>query len=359
METYLSLAVIASPLRLYDCCPFSDGAAAGRRRGEGVREDAAVTEPLVDPRLGPGGLDHRDAGSPRPARAPVDPDRGRAKAFRQAQLEPKDIDFVGGPRLLHDRRSARARGPRLLPARHGGSPGGRRGHRAGRAAPDQPVRRPQGEGSPGQRHGGRPGGRGLRAVQRARANGREVPRTRRPRSPTTSEPRAGPARSTSSPGGRRIDHVVRVLPTAAHSIEEWVRSYEQGGPLRGFRCPDRRLITATWGLACPRCGRIGLEEHALAPAGKVVAFTLLTVPGDEFLNDAPVRLRRGRARRRRSDHRLDALGQTVDGLSIGERVRFVSSYKPGVQFARGVRGPGSGKVCLRWRTAAPSATASG
>ncbi|MFZ0830742.1 MAG: thiolase domain-containing protein [Thermoplasmata archaeon] len=28
MDTYLNSAVIASPLRLYDCCPFSDGAAA-------------------------------------------------------------------------------------------------------------------------------------------------------------------------------------------------------------------------------------------------------------------------------------------------------------------------------------------
>jgi uncharacterized OB-fold protein len=134
-----------------------------------------------------------------------------------------------------------------------------------------------------------------------------------------------------------------VLPTAAHTVEEWVRSYEEGGPLRGFRCPSCQMITATWALACPQCSRIGLDEHALASAGQVVAFTLLTVPGDEFLNDAPYAY---------VVVELDGGGRitgwmpsvkTVDGLSIGERVRFVSSYKPGVQFARESEAPGAGR----------------
>ncbi len=124
-----------------------------------------------------------------------------------------------------------------------------------------------------------------------------------------------------------------VLPAAAHTIEEWVRSYEEGGPLRGLRCPNCGLITATWTLACPRCGQIGLVEQVLGSAGWVVAFTLLTVPGDEFLNDAPYAY---------VVVELDGGGRitgwmpsvrTVDGLTIGARVRFVPSYKPGVQFA--------------------------
>jgi uncharacterized OB-fold protein len=124
------------------------------------------------------------------------------------------------------------------------------------------------------------------------------------------------------------------LPAASHSISEWVKSYEDGGPLRGFRCPHCGLITATWGLACPRCGTVGLEEHALSATGTVVAFTLLTVPGDEFLNDAPYVY---------AVVEMDGGGRitgwmptvrTVDGVVIGERVRFRPSYRPGVQFIR-------------------------
>jgi len=134
------------------------------------------------------------------------------------------------------------------------------------------------------------------------------------------------------------------LPAAPHTIEEWVHSYEQGGPLRGFRCPECGLLTATWNLACPRCGQVGLLEHALGSAGKVVAFTVLTVPGDEFLNDAPYAY---------VVVELDGGGRitgwmpsvrTVEGLTIGERVRFVPSYKPGVQFSREAEARDSGKV---------------
>jgi uncharacterized OB-fold protein len=109
------------------------------------------------------------------------------------------------------------------------------------------------------------------------------------------------------------------LPAAPHTIAEWVNSYEDGGPLRGFRCPACGLITATWGLACPRCAHVGLEEQVLGSTGHVVAFTLLMVPGE-----------------------LDGGGRitgwmpsvrTVNGVAIGTRVRFRPSYKPGVQFA--------------------------
>jgi len=79
---------------------------------------------------------------------------------------------------------------------------------------------------------------------------------------------------------------------------------------------------------------VARDEHALSANGTVVAFTLLTVPGDEFLNDAPyvyavVELEGG--------GRITGWMPTVrtaDGVAIGERVRFRPSYKPGVQFVR-------------------------
>jgi len=104
--------------------------------------------------------------------------------------------------------------------------------------------------------------------------------------------------------------------------------------LRGLRCPSCGLVTATWSLACSRCGRPGLEEHELSDRGTVVAFTVLSVPGEEFLNDAPyayvvVELDGGG----RVTGWMPSVRSAHD-LSIGDTVRFASSYKPGVQFTK-------------------------
>jgi uncharacterized OB-fold protein len=132
------------------------------------------------------------------------------------------------------------------------------------------------------------------------------------------------------------------LPSASHTVDDYVKGYEEGGRLRGFRCPSCGLVTATWGLACARCGHRPLEEFELAPHGKVVAFTILNVPGDEFLNDAPYAY---------VVVELDGGGRVTGWMpsvraeheiEIGDRVRYVSSYKPGVQFVKDTGGPRSG-----------------
>ncbi len=124
------------------------------------------------------------------------------------------------------------------------------------------------------------------------------------------------------------------LPAASHSIAEFIHGYEEDHVLRGFRCPKCSLVTATWGLACPRCGSLERTETRLADSGKVAAFTILSVPGDDFLNDAPyayvvVDLDDGA----RVTGWMPGVKQQTD-LTIGERVRFVPSYKPGVQFVK-------------------------
>jgi acetyl-CoA C-acetyltransferase len=92
MATYLASPMIASPLRLYDCCPFSDGAAAVVVAAkEAVR--SPVTEPLVVRASARAGAvtdmhDRSDLlGLPSTRRA-------AELAFRQAHLTPKEIDFV-------------------------------------------------------------------------------------------------------------------------------------------------------------------------------------------------------------------------------------------------------------------------
>jgi len=121
---------------------------------------------------------------------------------------------------------------------------------------------------------------------------------------------------------------------APHSVEDYIKGYEEGGKLRGLRCPDCGLLTATWGLACSRCGHHPLEEADLTRQGTVAAFTILTVPGEEFLNDAPYAY---------VVVDLDGGGRVTGWMpsvraegeiAIGDRVKFVTSYKPGVQFAK-------------------------
>jgi len=121
---------------------------------------------------------------------------------------------------------------------------------------------------------------------------------------------------------------------APHTIDEFVKGYENDRRLRGFRCRACGTRTATWGLACSRCGAAPLEEADLAPAGTIVAGTIVAVASDEFVNDAPYA------------YVIVALegGGSVSGwiprvrteaeIAPGTPVRFVPSYKPGLQFER-------------------------
>ncbi len=92
METYLNSPMIASPLRLYDCCPFSDGAAAiVVAAKESVKQP--VTEPLVIRASARAGsiTDMQD----RPGLFGLPATRTAAeKAFKQAHLERNQIDFM-------------------------------------------------------------------------------------------------------------------------------------------------------------------------------------------------------------------------------------------------------------------------
>jgi uncharacterized OB-fold protein len=128
--------------------------------------------------------------------------------------------------------------------------------------------------------------------------------------------------------------MVDEAPAAAHSIAEFVQGYENGRRLRGFRCRACGTRTATWGLACSRCGARELEEASLAEVGRIVVGTLVAVPSEEFVNDAPYAY---------VLVDLDGGGRVsgwVPGASRdeeiepGTRVRFRPSYKPGLQFER-------------------------
>ncbi|HTP54979.1 MAG TPA: beta-ketoacyl synthase N-terminal-like domain-containing protein [Thermoplasmata archaeon] len=92
MSTYLASPMIASPLRLYDCCPFSDGAAAVVVAAKEFMK-SPVTEPLVVRASARAGAvtDMQD----RPDLLGLPSTRLAAdKAFRQAGIERSKVDFL-------------------------------------------------------------------------------------------------------------------------------------------------------------------------------------------------------------------------------------------------------------------------
>jgi acetyl-CoA acetyltransferase len=95
LEQVMKSAYVADPLKLYDCCPFTDGGAAvvlaaeevarTRRRAIWVLASAAASDSMLM-------QDKRDL-----ARVPAT-ERAAAGAYRQAGLGPEDVDVVE----LHD-----------------------------------------------------------------------------------------------------------------------------------------------------------------------------------------------------------------------------------------------------------------
>jgi uncharacterized OB-fold protein len=125
-----------------------------------------------------------------------------------------------------------------------------------------------------------------------------------------------------------------------HSIAAYRHGYEEEDRLLGFRSACG-FVTTTWALACPRCGQRDLAEVELQKTGRLVAFSVQTVPSDEFLNDAPyayvlVDLDGGG----RVTGWIPGIAQESE-LALGEAVRFAPSYKPGVQFARAAPSQGA------------------
>ncbi len=118
-----------------------------------------------------------------------------------------------------------------------------------------------------------------------------------------------------------------------HSIADYLKGYTDLGRLRGFAC-GCGFRTATWVLACPRCGSRDLTDVDLSGRGTIVACSVQHVPSDEFLNEAPyayvvVELAEGG----RITGWVAGVADPAD-LPLGAAVHFHPGYKPGVQFVQ-------------------------
>jgi acetyl-CoA C-acetyltransferase len=92
IETYLDSPVVASPLRLYDCCPFSDGAAAVV-----VAAAEALPRPAAEPaviRASALAGDIADIHDRESMTSLAASKRAGQEAFRQAGVEPSAVQFL-------------------------------------------------------------------------------------------------------------------------------------------------------------------------------------------------------------------------------------------------------------------------
>jgi len=91
IDTVLQSPKVADPLKLYDCCPFSDGAAAL------VLTSAEKAKKLTDTPIYVAGVGQSSQGS-LCTQSDITYPIGRAvsskKAYKQAKIEPKDIDIA-------------------------------------------------------------------------------------------------------------------------------------------------------------------------------------------------------------------------------------------------------------------------
>src|SRR2546430_1490835 len=153
LEQELKSAYVADPLKLYDCCPFTDGGAAvvlvsqdvarRSRRPVWVLASAAASDWML---LG----DKRDL-----SRVPAT-ERAAALAYKQAGLAPTDVDVVELHHCFTIAEIVATQGLGLFEPR-AGARAGREGIPGPRGrAPGTPPRRPQGPGPPNRAPGGPP-----------------------------------------------------------------------------------------------------------------------------------------------------------------------------------------------------------
>jgi len=108
----------------------------------------------------------------------------------------------------------------------------------------------------------------------------------------------------------------------------------RSGVIRGVRCFACGHSQVTSAEVCSKCGGSSLAQQDFSPEGTVVTFTILDVPSELFIDDAPyafaiIQLDEGP----RCTGWLPRVKRPQD-IAIGDRVRFVKTYKPGMVFEK-------------------------
>lgn len=107
------------------------------------------------------------------------------------------------------------------------------------------------------------------------------------------------------------------------------------GKVLGYQCGkcNRRQITPM--VRCAACGASDVKVTEFATTGKVVTYTIQQIASEQFLNEVPfawviVELDNGGPR---VSGWMPFIARP-DDLPAGQKVKFTSSYKPGMQFEK-------------------------
>lgn len=106
------------------------------------------------------------------------------------------------------------------------------------------------------------------------------------------------------------------------------------GKVVGYHCAKCKHDRFDPMLRCPKCASTDIQRRQFTATGKVVSYTIQSVASESFLNETPFAF---------------ALIQLDDGpmvsgwipyirnqgeLPLGQKVEYVSSYKPGMMFEK-------------------------
>jgi uncharacterized OB-fold protein len=121
------------------------------------------------------------------------------------------------------------------------------------------------------------------------------------------------------------------------SVGSIIKEHEEAarrGIIEGLRCEDCGRTQVTSAVVCPGCGGDHLVTAEFSTEGTVVTYTILDVPSEQFMDEAPyafviVQLDDGP----RCTGWMPYVKKPGD-IAIGDRVRFVKTYKPGMVFEK-------------------------
>ncbi|MFA5945102.1 MAG: OB-fold domain-containing protein [Candidatus Thermoplasmatota archaeon] len=106
------------------------------------------------------------------------------------------------------------------------------------------------------------------------------------------------------------------------------------GKVFGYHCGQCKHDRFDPMLRCPKCASTDIQRRQFSATGKVVSYTIQSVASESFLNETPFAF---------------ALIKLDDGpmcsgwvpyirnekeLPIGQKVEYISSYKPGMMFEK-------------------------
>ena len=106
------------------------------------------------------------------------------------------------------------------------------------------------------------------------------------------------------------------------------------GIIKAYQCTECNEMGVSVQALCKQCGNNKLNIKEISNVGKVVTYTIQTVAPDPFVNEVPyvwviVEL----------EDKIRITGwipfiSSKEQLSIGQKVKLVKSYKPGMVFEK-------------------------